>query len=149
MYVTHRLMVIHPCAKYGKSMSIIKIFGPDTKACQHPITLRSNIKVVSGSWMYATHRLMVIQPCGKYAKPLSIQKKNQLWAGHEIMSKSLRSREVKLYRFFVCFIGVYRPTREFFTHKLYGKLTLFWIEYIVSLHHKSPKISARESLYRV
>ena len=24
MYATHRLMVIHPCAKYGKPMSTIK-----------------------------------------------------------------------------------------------------------------------------
>ena len=30
MYETHRLMVIHPWTKYGKSMSNPKSYGPDT-----------------------------------------------------------------------------------------------------------------------
>ena len=79
MYTTHRLMVIYPCAKYGKPMSIQK----KLLAGQNPIilTLRSKFKVVFGSWMYATHHLTVIHPCAKYGKPMSNQKK--LWAGRE------------------------------------------------------------------
>ena len=75
---THRLMVIHPCAKYGKSMSNHKkVKGRTRKHVKNPInlTLRSKFKVVSGSWMYATHRLMVIHPCAKYGKPMSNHKK--------------------------------------------------------------------------
>ena len=36
MYVTHHLMVIVPCAKYGKyvPMSNQKSYEPDTKTCQ-------------------------------------------------------------------------------------------------------------------
>ena len=71
-------MVIHPCAKYGKPMSIQKkVMGRTRKHVKTPInfTLRSNFKVVSGSWMFATHRLMVIHPCAKYGKPMSNHKK--------------------------------------------------------------------------
>ena len=78
MYMTHRLMVIHPCAKYGRLMSNQKkVMGRTRKHVKNPInlTLRSNFKVVSGSWMYATHRLMVIYPCAKYGKPMSNHKK--------------------------------------------------------------------------
>ena len=77
MYATHCLMVIHPCAKYGKPMSIQKkVMGRTRKHVKNPInlTLRSTFKVVSGSWMYATHRLMVILPCAKYGNPLSNHK---------------------------------------------------------------------------
>ena len=35
------------------------------------LTLRSKIKVVSGSWMYWTLSLMVIDPCVKYGMPMS------------------------------------------------------------------------------
>ena len=49
---THRLMVIHPCAKYGKPMSNQKkVMGRTRKHVKKPInlTLRSKFKVVSGS----------------------------------------------------------------------------------------------------
>ena len=78
MYATHCLMVIHPCAKYGKPMSIQKkVMGRTWKHVKNPVnlTLRSTFKVVSGSWMYATHRLMVIHPYAKYGKPMSNHKK--------------------------------------------------------------------------
>ena len=82
MYATHCLMVIHPCAKYGKPMSYQKkVMGWTRKHVKNPInlTLRSKFKVVSGSWMYATHRLMVIHPCAKYGKPVSNQIKVMGW----------------------------------------------------------------------
>ena len=74
MYATHCLVVIHPCAKYGKPMSNHKnVMGRARKHVKNPInlTLRSKFKIVSGSWIYATHRLMVIHPCAKYDKPMS------------------------------------------------------------------------------
>ena len=58
MYLTHILMVINPCAKYGKPMSIQKIvMGREQKHVKNPINLplRSKFKVVSGSWKYPTH----------------------------------------------------------------------------------------------
>ena len=78
MYTTHHLMVIHPCAKYGRPMSKQKkVMGRTQKHVKNLInlTLRSKFKVVSGSWMYATHHLMVLHPCGKYGKPVSNHKK--------------------------------------------------------------------------
>ena len=47
------------CAKYGKPMSIqTKVMSWTRKHVKNPInlTLRSKLKVISGSWMYATHR---------------------------------------------------------------------------------------------
>ena len=84
MYVSHLLMVIDLCAKYGRPMSKQHIVISETqKHVKIPIhlTLRSKFKVLPGSWIYATHRLMVIHPCAKYGKPISNQKK--LWAGRE------------------------------------------------------------------
>ena len=82
--VSHLLIVIDPCAKYGKPMSNQKnSYGPDTKTWQKPykFDLEVKFKVISGSWMYATHRLMVIHPCAKYSKLISNQKKgmDQTW----------------------------------------------------------------------
>ena len=77
MYTTHRLMVKHQCAKYGKPVSIPKkVMDWTQKHVKNPInwTLRSKFKVVSGSWMYPTHHFMVIHPCAKYGKPMSIQR---------------------------------------------------------------------------
>ena len=59
-------MVIDPCAKYGYPMSMKKKhMGRTRNMLKTPInlTLRSNFKVVSWSWMYATHSLMVIHSC--------------------------------------------------------------------------------------
>ena len=75
--MTHLLVVIDTCAKYGKPMSNQKIVVGQTR--KHfknlvNLTLRSN---VLGTWM--THYLMVIQPCAKYGTPMSNQIK--LWAG--------------------------------------------------------------------
>ena len=38
-----------------------------------------------------------------------------------------KQRQFKYYGFFVCLFGVYRPTREFFTHNYYGKLKVMYI----------------------
>ena len=78
MYVSHLLMVIDPCPKYGKPMSNQNIvIGRTQKHVKKPINLTemSKFKVVSGSWMYVTYFLMVIHPCAKYGKPMSNQKK--------------------------------------------------------------------------
>ena len=52
-----------------------KSCDPNTKSCQNPIdfTLRSNVNVVSGSWMYATLPLMVLDPCAKYNKLINFK----------------------------------------------------------------------------
>ena len=60
MYVSYLLMVIDPCAKYGRPLSNQKIVMSRTqKHVKNPtnLTLRSIFKVVSGSWMCATYRL--------------------------------------------------------------------------------------------
>ena len=52
MYATHCLMVIHPCAKYGKPMSIQKkSYGPDTKTCQKPYKFEFKVKVQGHIWI--------------------------------------------------------------------------------------------------
>ena len=90
MYVSHLLMVIDPCAKYGKPMSNQKIVLVLTrKHAKNPInlTLRSKFKVVSGyecsqhivSWWYTNVPNMVSQ----------CQTIKKLWAEHENMSKTL------------------------------------------------------------
>ena len=68
MYATHPLIVIHPCAKYGKPMSKQNVIGHTRKHVKNPInlTLRSKINVVSGS----TLSLIVIHPNVKYGKPI-------------------------------------------------------------------------------
>ena len=81
MYLTHPLMVIHPCPKYGMSMSkLTEVTGRTWRHVKNSInlTLRSKFNVVSGSWMHATHHTLVIYPCAKYGKPMSNQK--TLWA---------------------------------------------------------------------
>ena len=78
MYTTHRLMVIHSCAKYDKPMSNQKKSdGPDTKTCQKPYKFDLEVKVQGRIWifMYGAHHLMVIHPCVKYGKPMWNQKK--------------------------------------------------------------------------
>ena len=78
MYATHCLMVIHPCAKYGKPMSNKKKVMGRTKIHVKSfknLTLSTTIDAATGSWMYATHHLMVIHPCAKYGKPMSNHKK--------------------------------------------------------------------------
>ena len=83
MYATHRLMVIHPCAKYGIPKSNQKkVMGRTQKHVKNPInlTLRSKFKVVSDhestqhivSWWY-THVPNIVSQC----------KPKTLWAGHE------------------------------------------------------------------
>ena len=73
---THRLMVIHQCAKYGKPMSnqniVLGLTRKHVKILMN-LTLRSKFKVVNRSWMHATHHFMLIHPCAKYGKPMSNQ----------------------------------------------------------------------------
>ena len=46
------LIVIHPCAKYGKPMSNQKkSYGLDTKTCQKPYKFYSKVKVQGRSWI--------------------------------------------------------------------------------------------------
>ena len=74
MYVAHRLVAIHPCAKYGKPMTTKKkLWAGDEDMSKTPLSLRSKFKVVSGSWMYTIHYLMAMHPCAKYGKPMSNQ----------------------------------------------------------------------------
>ena len=72
MYLTHPLMVIDPCAKYGMPMS--KQTEVTCWTWRHDKSLRSKVNIQLRSWMYATHRFMVIHPCAKYGKPMSNQK---------------------------------------------------------------------------
>ena len=70
-------MIIHSYAK--QSMTVSNEKKAEAWMWSHVInpinlTLRSKVKVVSGSWIYPTHRLMVIHPCAKYCKPMSNQK---------------------------------------------------------------------------
>ena len=52
MYMTHLLKVIHPCAKYGKPMSIQKkSYGLDMKACQKPHKFDLKVKVQGRIWI--------------------------------------------------------------------------------------------------
>ena len=52
MYLKHLLMVIHPCAKYGKPMSNKKnSYGPDTKKCQKPYKFDLEVKVQGRIWI--------------------------------------------------------------------------------------------------
>ena len=52
MNETHCLMVIHPCAKYGKPMSIQKkSFWPDTKTCQKPYKFDLKVKEQGHIWI--------------------------------------------------------------------------------------------------
>ena len=51
MYVKHPLMVIDPCAKYVKPMSIQKSYGPDTKTCQEPYKFDLKVKVQGRIWI--------------------------------------------------------------------------------------------------
>ena len=75
MYVTHHLMGIDPCAKYGKPMpKEKKKLRADHEDMSKTLqiffilnfTLRSKVNSISGSLMYATHNLMVLHPCAKY-----------------------------------------------------------------------------------
>ena len=68
MYATHLTMVILSGAKWSITMS--KDIKAEAWTLNHVInpinlTLRSKVKVVSGSWMYLTHSLMMIDPCAK------------------------------------------------------------------------------------
>ena len=57
MYLTHSLMVIHPCAKYG--MPMLKLTeGRNTWQKPINLTLRSEVNIESGTWMYVSHRPM-------------------------------------------------------------------------------------------
>ena len=52
MYATHCLLVIHPCAKYGKPISIQKkSYGPDRKTCQNPYKFDLKVKVQGRIWV--------------------------------------------------------------------------------------------------
>ena len=56
MYVTHRLMVIHPCAKYGMPMSNQKkSYGPDTKTGQKLYKFDLEVKVQGRIWIMNVH----------------------------------------------------------------------------------------------
>ena len=86
IYVSHLLMVIDPCAKYGKPLSNKKnSYEPDTEHVKNPInlTLRSKFKVASRSWMYVTHRLMVIHYTHVPNMVSHSQIKKKFWAGHD------------------------------------------------------------------
>ena len=72
MYATYPLMVIDPCSKHGKQMSKqTEVTGRTWRHVKNLIylTLRSKVKVVSGSWMYITHPLIVINKCATYLPP--------------------------------------------------------------------------------
>ena len=78
MYATHRTMVIHVHSRVKHSMTISQDKKNVARTQSHVInpinlTLRSNLNVISGSWMYATHLLMLIDPCAKYGMPISKQ----------------------------------------------------------------------------
>ena len=63
MYARQRLMVKHPCARYGKPMSNQKrVMGRTRKHVKNPInlTLRSKFKFVSGSRMYVVSYLLMV-----------------------------------------------------------------------------------------
>ena len=52
MYMTHRLMVIHPCAKYGRPMSNQKKnYEPDTKSFQKPYKFDLEVNVQGRIWI--------------------------------------------------------------------------------------------------
>ena len=99
MYTTHSLVVIYPCAKYGRPMSNHKknVMGRTRKHVKNPVnlTLRSKFKVVPGSWMFATHRLMVIHPCAKYCKPTRICTDRRTRQRDSYIPPELRSRGYK------------------------------------------------------
>ena len=57
------------CIDYVKGQ---KSCWKNTYPCKKK-TLRSEVKVVSESWMYGTHRLMGLDPCAKYDMPMSKQ----------------------------------------------------------------------------
>ena len=64
-YMTHRLMVMHPCAKYRMSMAKNKEVMARTRIHVKKLiilTLRWKVKVIQRSFIYATHRLIVIHP---------------------------------------------------------------------------------------
>ena len=65
MYVTHCLMVIQSCVKYGITMSEDQKAVPQTQSHVKTLqigTLRSKVNVM-GSGIYSTHRLTVMDPC--------------------------------------------------------------------------------------
>ena len=87
---------IHPCAKYGMSMSgLTEVTGRTWRHVKNSInlTLRSKFKVVSGSWMFAIHRLMVIHPYAKHGKPMS----NKINYGRDTILHRRTDREWFLY----------------------------------------------------
>ena len=66
MYLTHPLMVIDPCAKYGMPMSKLtevtgwtwrhdKSYELDTKTCQKPYKFDLEVKVQSRIWIMNVH----------------------------------------------------------------------------------------------
>jgi acyl-CoA thioesterase FadM len=64
-YATHRLMVMHPHAKYNWPISKDKNVMARTRKYylkNNYLTLRSKVKVPRRSLRYATHRLMVMHP---------------------------------------------------------------------------------------
>ena len=85
MYVIHTFMVIDPCAKYGKPMSIQKLLWAGHKNMSKPIYIwpwdqsaRSYLdhectRHIFLIW-YTHVSNMVIDPCAKYGKPMSNQK---------------------------------------------------------------------------
>ena len=56
MYSTHPLLVIDPCAKYGRPMSNQKkSYRPDTKTCQKPYKFDLEVKVQGRIWIMNVH----------------------------------------------------------------------------------------------
>ena len=51
MYTTHRLMVIHPYAKYGRPMSNQKTVMGRTQTCQKPYKFDLEVKVQGRIWI--------------------------------------------------------------------------------------------------
>jgi len=77
LYVTHRLMVMHPQTKYHWPISKDKNVMARTRKYylkNNYLTLRSKVKVPRRSLRYATHRLMVMHPHTKYHWPISKDK---------------------------------------------------------------------------
>ena len=81
MYTTHPLLVIDPCAKYGRPMSKQKkSYGPDTKTCQKPYKFDLEVRIWimnvrdTSSHGDNTHVPTLVSQCQTIKK---------LWAGHE------------------------------------------------------------------
>ena len=64
------------CQIWYSNVKDYRSYRSDMKTWQKPInlTLRSKVKIKSGTWMFVSHLLMVINPCVKNGKPMSNQK---------------------------------------------------------------------------